>query len=196
MKPVTCQRQWHRFLLLASPSPLTNDADNAAFSRMWMPTTHLALAWSLQHMTMLPMRNDAAHTIACAVSSLISSPVSSSAPSTGDTNNATFLQMTTTTTHLTLAWSLHTRRRQRGTTQHMQLSLRHLSSCPCPQLTLTGLTSPQYPRVYPPQVSVRVPCGLPACLPAPATMGAGKWRVRVQLSLQTPGGIPVLLPRR
>ena len=65
-------------------------------------------------------------------------------------------------------------------------ALRHLSSRPSPQLTLS---SPQYPRVL-----VRVPCGLPARLPAPVVAGAGKRRVRVWVSLRTPRGIPVLLP--
>ena len=75
-------------------------------------------------------------------------------------------------------------------TQRTQLrALRHLPSRP--HLTLT---SPQYPQVYPPWVLVRVPCGLPACLPAPTTTGAGKQRVWVRVSLRTPRGIPVLLP--
>ena len=46
MTPATCQGQLRRFLLLASPSPSTDDADDAAFLRTPTPTTHLALAWS------------------------------------------------------------------------------------------------------------------------------------------------------
>ena len=87
---------------------------------------------------MTPTRNDAAHAIACAASSLVSSP--SSAHPHGP----------------------------------------HLTSIPA------GI---------PPRVSVQVPCGLPARLPAPMVAGAGKRRVQVQVSLWTPGGIPVLLPR-
>ena len=147
--------------------------------------THLALAWSLQRTTTTLTRNDAAHTIVCAVSSLISSPASSSAPSTDDDDDHS--------PHPCLV-PPHTMMPTRN-------NAAHAIACAASSLVLSSSSAHPHrpyltsiPTGIPPRVSVQVPCGFPAHLPAPTTTGAGKRWVRVRVSLRTPGGIPVLLP--